>query len=314
MTCKWKTMHHATPVVIFLLFLIGFLILFSLVTIPVLTDVSYTTLSTPHYVYSPMNEKCACNRSNTKIFNLGLHKSGTESLNNLLTQMGCNSVHFLAWPQDVNFTKINPMITTSKLLKYRFVATLIEGAKQNNKSLLYYFSDQTNAISEMNLCQGHLCLYPNLVDYALLDRQYPNALFILTYRDTSSHFQSIDHWINMRSDLIYHDVPYLPLGTGNTHDYEITQWIQGHYQRVTQYFSNMSDSKFIKFKIGEDHVDKLKGFLHCYGNYTMPHDNAMTNELRERLNKYKSVEPELYLERCTWNTSNLKLRSTATTM
>eukprot|EP01083_Nonionella_stella_P283279 964021_1 len=79
----------ATSVVIFLLFLIGFLIFCAPVTIPTLQYVSYaneTHISTSLYGYGPKNDQCACNGSNTKIFNLGIQKSGTKSLN--------NSVHY----------------------------------------------------------------------------------------------------------------------------------------------------------------------------------------------------------------------------
>eukprot|EP01083_Nonionella_stella_P301958 1038918_1 len=218
--------------------------------------------------------RCVCAGTDIKIFNIGFPKTGTGTLHDLLGQMGCHSVHWSVSPLDVQFRRISALNST--LAQYRFVGTTMEVAKRHHKPLLHYFRETTNAFTEMNVCLGQICFWPNLIDYPLLNEQYPNALFILMYRNISSHLTSITHFQYLRSMLIEHEIPFLPKGIGQT-DEQITKWIQGHYHRVTQYFSKFPSDRFIKFDIEHDDVIKLQHFLHCYGNYTMPHTHKTVN-------------------------------------
>eukprot|EP01084_Bolivina_argentea_P229568 387427_1 len=230
------------------------------------------------------NDICVCNTSDTKIFNIGFPKSGTLSLHKLLTTMGCHSTHW-AWSiSQVNYTKINKTnATNSQLVHPRKVGALMELAKRNNKSLLYYFADQINAFAQMDVCTRHTNFWPQLVDYRTLNEQYPNSLFILMHRNITAHIRSIDNWNDMRQSFVRNEIPYLPAGIGEKDD-EIRRWIEGHYERITSYFNQVDPERFLKFDIGIDHISKLKRFMHCDNNYTMKHTHKTPEWKKKRPN------------------------------
>eukprot|EP01083_Nonionella_stella_P030321 83142_1 len=219
------------------------------------------------------NDICVCNTSDIKIFNIGFPKSGTLSLHKLLTTMGCHSTHWIWSNPHVNYTKINETnATNSELVQTRYVGALMELAKRNNKSLLYYFDDGINGFTQMDVCKPKTCFWPQLVDYRTLNEQYPNSLFILMHRNITAHLRSIDNWGHMRKRFVRNDIPYLPVGIGEEDD-EMRGWIEGHYERIISYFNQVGPARFLMFDIGNDHINKLQRFMHCHNNYTMKHEH-----------------------------------------
>eukprot|EP01084_Bolivina_argentea_P170889 296093_1 len=224
---------------------------------------------------------CACHHSDIKIFNLGFPKCGTDSLKSLLNQMGCISTHFkiddktkinLKKFKTVGYTNTKRLIWKTRRKSHFMIGPLLQLAKDNNKLLLYYFADNVSAFTQLDYCRKEQCIYPQLTYYELLNQQYPNALFILMMRNITSHIRSIDNWYDLRSRLINHNITYLPKGKG-VNDKDIEKWITNHYKNVTQYFTEHSPNRFIKFHIENDNVNKLKNFLQCHGNYTLPHNH-----------------------------------------
>ena len=258
--------------------------------------------SIPNINASISNEECACHRGDgTKILNVGLPKSGTGTLNKLLAQMGCHSLHFDVFKKDLNITRFLKApnfsslpyktrsetrgFTVDQLLNFEnasfhsYVGPMMEFALRNNESLLYYLSESVDALSQMDYClklKEGPCVWPQLIHYELLYDQYPKALFVLMRRNISSHIESISNWFyrdsNLRARIVGHDVPYLPKGRGQT-DEEMTQWIHGHYARIIRFFNHTQkrQERFIQFDIERDSIEKLKAFFHCKGDYELGH-------------------------------------------
>lgn len=222
------------------------------------------------------SSKCACDRSDVKILNLGFPKSGTGTLHQLLLDMGCVSLHWSVRNiSQINITNLRLAGHESfidNMIKHHVqgLAKLIKYAEQDKKPLLYYFSNTVNAISQMDNCHNYFCYWPQLIHYIELYQQYPNSLFILMKRNITKHLISINNWNNMRLRFIEQDIPYLPKGKGKT-DKELTQWIQDHYRNVSLYFRQQSDARFLVFDIEQDSVEILQDFFGCYGNYTLGH-------------------------------------------
>ena len=223
----------------------------------------------------PSIDTCACHRSDIKIFNLGFPKSGTQSLQHLLRQMGCKSIHWIISKPltAINKTKLVANNHWGDKPKPKFsVAQLMQWAKNDGEPALYYFADDINGITQMDYCRKGYCYWPQLIDFKLMEQQYPNALFILMYRNITKHITSINNWYDMRERFINAEIPCLPAGKGTT-DQELKIWINAHYKNVTEYF-NANESrkgKLLMYHIENDKVEKLEEFLGCDQNYTLSH-------------------------------------------
>ena len=238
-----------------------------------------------------INNACLCNRSDIKIFNLGFGKSGTESIHNLFLNMGCNSVHWAMYnKKQVNTENIEAAINSQQILDEHdkdhkfYVAKLIFDAINNNKSLLHYFANDVNAYIQMGHCKDDFCFMPHLTYFKDLNEQYPNSLFILLRRNITKHILSIDNWGGLRERFINADLPYLPPGKGKT-DKELEIFIKNHYENVTKYFNKVAPNKLLTYDIENDKLDKLLDFIHCSGNYTLPHDHNTKEMLASNTNK-----------------------------
>ena len=80
--------------------------------------------------------------------------------------------------------------------------------------------------------------------------------------------------------MINLELPYLPAGRGKT-DLEMMLWIEGHYERVSQYFDAMAPEQFLRVALEDEPSDQITSFLECNGNFTMPHRNE--NRKRTKL-------------------------------
>ena len=227
--------------------------------------------------------KCACQEPGIKVFNLALPKAGTSTFHQLMKQMGCRSVHqHVDRPNREKLREIN--ITDYSTV--RKVGKLMELAYWNEKPLMYYMDPKINAVSQMdtnypkNPPQPMDTVFPQLIYYDLLLKQYPGSKFLLIKRNISNHINSIDKWRNMRSKMTKSEIPYLPAGKGKT-DREMRIWIEDHYRRVTEYFNAFAPDQFLSVWLEKDPLPQIAAFLHCTGNYTMPY----VNRLADKVNK-----------------------------
>lgn len=225
-----------------------------------------------------MINSCICNDSDIKIFNLGLPKCGTQSLNDLLNTIGCKSIHLVANKTLIKLDKLTKDGYKGKLHKKSIsIGSLMKFALENNNSAMYYFKDNINCFTQMDA--GQLSFFPQITHYKLLNEQYPKSLFILMIRNITNHIRSIDNWKtskgNLRQRYIDGNFPYLPSGKGKT-DQEMRWWIQRHYGNVTQYFKRFPN-RFLLYNIEKDKVDKIKKFIGCDGDYQFPHKHWNVN-------------------------------------
>ena len=68
------------------------------------------------------------------------------------------------------------------------------------------------------------------------------------------------------------DAPHLPAGRGET-EKEMRIWIEGHYQRVQEYFTALAPNNFLSVWLEDQPVPDIAAFLGCEGNWSMPHEN-----------------------------------------
>ena len=228
-----------------------------------------------------VNEKCACERPGIKVFNLALPKAGTSTFHQLMQQMGCYSVHqHIRRPNMERLAEIN--YTDTK------VGRLMEMAYWNEKPLMYYMDPKINAVSQMDINEPKAkgpsvpmhTVFPQLIYYDLLLKQYPGSKFVLIKRNISEHIASIDNWRNMRWKMTVSEIPYLPAGKGET-DREMRIWIEEHYRRVTEYFNAFAPDQFLSVWLEENPLPQIAAFLHCTGNYTMPYANRLADKVNK---------------------------------
>jgi len=169
------------------------------------------------------------------------------------------------------------------------------------------------------LLQWIMFRFIQMTHFDVLHQQYPGAKFILMKRNITNHIASIDKWGNLRKRLIKGDVPYLPKGKGKK-DEELRAWLEGHYQRVHDYFTRFAPDQYLEIQLEDDDDHKIKAlrqFLHCQQyNFSMVHGNhnnasgtstfsdrhASDFELsaEEMTEKYHDFEVEMRLKEKEW--------------
>ena len=209
-------------------------------------------------------QKCACTSDGVKVFNLGVGKAGTSTLQSILQQMGCVSAH---WGATANITRLKAMGHSTYP---GHVGDLMEMAYWDNMPLMYYLSDSYNAVAQMDHLGPQVSPFPQFVRYELLLKQYPNAKFMLWRRNFTTHIDSITRW-GSRSQLTKLTVPYLPPGKGD--DADLRLWLSDHYERIMTYFNAVAPGQFMTVWIENVSVAQVADFLHCDGNFSLPHAN-----------------------------------------
>lgn len=174
----------------------------------------------------------------TRIFGIGMHKTGTTSLSNALTILGFDSAHWL-----------NP----------RWARNIWEEMATQGKSST---AERHYAISDLPL--------PLL--YKELDRAYPNSKFILTVREEVDWLTSVrDHWnalLNIfrdtwNNDCFTHKVHTLLYGRKMFDPLIFLNRYRRHNEEVKEYFKDRPDDLLI---LGIDEPrrwEKLCAFLKC---------------------------------------------------
>lgn len=173
-----------------------------------------------------------------KIFQIGFNRCGTTSLYELFKKNGYNSIHW----------------ANGELAK-----TLLNN-KNNNLPLLtdindYVFYSDMEFVSSNQIIEGYKM-------FDLLDKQYPNSLFILNKRDKTN-------WINSRLQHPRGEKTYIKRYCdfySLTEKEIIEMWSNDwdtHHLNVKNYFLN--NSRFIEFDIEKDNPNKIYDYLKING-------------------------------------------------
>jgi len=160
---------------------------------------------------------------------LGLPKCGTMSFTESFNAAGYRAVHW------TNHTG-------------EYVGELMLQALREGKKLFNYLSDY-NVFTQMDVClpDKNICLFPQSDLVELIYRQYPDALFVLNYRNTFNHVNSICSWGGLKERLRLFDIIDLPA------------FIDDHNEKIRNFFSGKAN--FIEFNIESDTEEKLSSFI-----------------------------------------------------
>lgn len=186
-----------------------------------------------------------------KIINLGLPKSGTTTLGQALQKAGYAVADW----------RIRKGQSKDPNLTDQFVGKLMYDGYFSNGNPLSLM-DEFDVFSEIEVVREGLNLWPQC-DFALLaaiSSHYPDAKFLLSYRDPERLVDSMARWSNLGTRRIPQAcIPGLPAGYGFDPRDQI-RWINGHYGFCRTLFDN--DPNFLEYDIDdEDAPQKISAFL-----------------------------------------------------
>lgn len=160
-----------------------------------------------------------------RVFNIGFNKSGTTSLNHAMEILGFNALHFK------NYDGVR-------------IRSIIENNKTHNKMLM-------SGLEEYNF----ICDFNGERFFRLLDEQYPNSKFILTWRD-------MEEWLVSREKHVIKNQRN-PNYIGNWLTVDIDSWRANRERcekEIFEYFNGRDDFLVMKICDG-DGWNELCGFL-----------------------------------------------------
>jgi hypothetical protein len=164
----------------------------------------------------------------TKIFGIGLNKTGTSSLHVALRMLGLRSLH---WGGAEGYRKVRR-------------------AHEEGRPLLHYFTEDYDAYMDIGWLTAN---------FDLADAQYPRSKFILTTRD-------VDGWLNSRQRHVERNVRNQAAGRydGKFVTVDRTDWwheYRKHHRRVYSYFADRPDDLLVMDICAGDGYEKLCAFL-----------------------------------------------------
>ncbi|MBT3321284.1 MAG: hypothetical protein HN392_03265 [Anaerolineae bacterium] len=179
--------------------------------------------------------------ASTRVFCLGLQKTGTTSVESVLQDMGYQtSKHYKALDHEFHMS-----LNRGKFSELRRISELFDA-----------FQDT-----------------PWFLFYEEFDKWYPGSKFILTIRDSSSWWLSFLNYFRDQSvssnEFVY--------GYGNPigHEKEIVARYERYNRDVIEYFKDRSEDLLIIDVSDKKALEKISNFLGKASSYTkMPHKNA----------------------------------------
>lgn len=175
-----------------------------------------------------------------RIILLGLPKCGTVSFTESLINTGYTAGHW-----------INE--------KGEHLGKLVHKAWMEGKPLLEYIPEY-EAITQMDYMsiEEGMCIFPQVYNYQLLLKQYPDALFILNYRNIDNHVRSILTWGDLK-DRFYHFKIFNIRKFIKDHNTNIRKHFTGrdNFMQVNiEYANNAAISRFIGYDFTMTHKNK----------------------------------------------------------
>lgn len=200
---------------------------------------------------------------NTKIFGLGLSKTGTSSLCEALNILGISSIHY---PFD-------------------------EKTFQELRSGNYHLSILENYQSIVDI--------PVAPYYAQLDKAFPGSKFILTIRDMPSWLRSIDKhwelmmkwWDNYPDFKKFHEFIGAVVYGAIDFNKERFQFVyEMHVRNVLDYFKDRPDDLLVLNIIDGEGWNELGAFLNIpVTDIPFPHANEWMHKLMEATQEMKTL-------------------------
>eukprot|EP00581_Thalassiosira_minuscula_P020191 CAMPEP_0183720338 /NCGR_PEP_ID=MMETSP0737-20130205/12976_1 /TAXON_ID=385413 /ORGANISM="Thalassiosira miniscula, Strain CCMP1093" /LENGTH=306 /DNA_ID=CAMNT_0025950185 /DNA_START=271 /DNA_END=1191 /DNA_ORIENTATION=+ len=160
--------------------------------------------------------------------NLGFPKTGTTSLHSFFACAGYRSMHY----------RCGPSVACAECIR----SSVEEG--KGNKPLAN--CGKAEAYSQLD--NGSHGNFPQVQYLEQIVESYPNATFLLTFRNVSNWYHSLTHWppINTEGQLHMSDglmianiLPEFPSGVGNNEE-EFSAWFCTHVERVREVISRLN--------------------------------------------------------------------------
>lgn len=179
-----------------------------------------------------------------KIFIIGFGRTGTRYLHYFFKKNNLKSIH---WDNRNLVSTFEKNIKENKPLLYN---GFTQDIKVNSEC------SYENALVFSDFCDDILNKYPSDY-YKILDKQYPNSKFILSYRHINNWIASKfkpERYKHILNQLLYHKC--------NEKELEIIlrEKYEKHYDDVLNYFKDRKDDLII-FDIEKDNINKLIKFL-----------------------------------------------------
>jgi Sulfotransferase domain len=176
-----------------------------------------------------------------KIFNVSLHRSGTQSVHDLLVRSGVSSVH---WPGVINGVNYQELIAGHEM-DTSYMAALLE-------PVIKLFT----ALSDVPI--------PAL--FETLDGAYPGSAFILTFRSPFDWVRSVRNHIGDRDFKAFERVQYWrylagkPMSLRTIEDAQLYSAYLTHHRDVLTFFEKRHNLLFINLQDREA-GEKICAFL-----------------------------------------------------
>lgn len=171
-----------------------------------------------------------------KLFNLGLPKSGTTSVQKALATAGVRSAHW--------YMRDSKRFVGSSMYRNHFMGhdPLADLA-------------QYDAVTQADLVTNRRSFWPQM-DLAILRAvrvHHPECVFLMLTRDPAKILNSISNWYDLRMRLIRLGAPGLPPRAAQS-DGAIIAWIEGHYRNMRACFRD--DPRFAEIDIEDADIQQ----------------------------------------------------------
>lgn len=217
-------------------------------------------------------KKIGKRESKTRVFVMGLGRTGTLSLHKFLSSVGYVSAH---WSTHRVRSIGGELKKGNK--KQRTIAEEMYRAKAENRPLLFYLKRYT-ALEDMNHWDEDGLVYSaHVEDFERLYNENSNAKFILNTRSAANWLNSIEKRYTKTRKETYKErlLQCKPAGLGEYlkeaaeageenaegEKKAIARWREDYHERLREFFSNEKSASFLEFDIEQDDISVVCDFL-----------------------------------------------------
>jgi hypothetical protein len=206
----------------------------------------------------------------TKVFNLGMPKSGSSTIHEYFLCHNYTSFHW-------NTKNPNRYLSSNYGGSEKFISYCIDLAVRKNVTLLElenypHCQIDFDALSQMDSMETNACSVPQISHVKWLDKTYPKSKFIIPIRPVDDWIKSVKGW-GLDTRLI-NCIEYLNITkVGNSTDEILGNFYDWHYFETLKYFKGRSGDLIIIDLYEHLNNDILSLFLglnyseKCFGIY-----------------------------------------------
>ena len=174
------------------------------------------------------NQSSSLLKRRSKVFNLGLPKSGSTSMQDFFTCVGRKSFHW-----QYNRTYIGDCVLDAVTNN-----VLIEKVRNVKCNYLRGF----DVLAQMDYASAKKCHLPQIMDLNYLNRMYPDALYVLPLRPSADWAKSVSGWSDLKDRIIncvnQHNLYNLTYVKKNDKQKFLAKFYDAHKEYIQSYFLN----------------------------------------------------------------------------